>query len=156
MPIRATGFTKDDNGVITEIQAVYENDVPFKKPKTYIHWVADAPSKSSPIRVECRLTNQLFKSENPAAHPDGFLADINPDSEEIYSNAVIETGFEEVRRRAPWPELEGEKDKSKIGPESVRFQALRVGYFAMDTDTTENKVVLNRIVTLKEDAGKSA
>jgi len=156
MPIQATRFDKDNDGKVTRIYAHYQNDVPFRKPKTYIQWVAKAPSHNSPVKAEVRVTNQLFKSENPSAHPQGFLADINPDSEEIWKDALIETGFEEVRRRAPWPELEGEKDKSKIGPESVRFQALRVGYFAMDSDTTEEKIVLNRIVTLKEDAGKSA
>lgn len=156
MPIRATRFDTDAAGKITRVYAHYENDVPFRKPKTYIQWVAKAPSHNSPVKVEVRVTNQLFNSENPLGHPNGFLADINPNSEEIFPDALIETGFEEVRRRAPWPELEGEKDKSKIGPESVRFQALRVGYFAMDSDTTEDKIVLNRIVTLKEDAGKSA
>jgi glutaminyl-tRNA synthetase len=153
--IRATSFSKNDKGEITEVRAHYESES-TQKPKTYIQWVAHSPSKGSPVPIEARLTNQLFKSENPDSHPDGFLADINPNSEEIYSNAIIETGFHEVRRRAPWPEKEGEKDKKVIGPESVRFQALRVGYFAMDPDSTEEKAVLNRIVTLKEDSGKSA
>ncbi len=42
----------------------------------------------------------------------------------------------------------------KGGPESVRFQGMRVAYFAMDTDSTDEKIVLNRIVALKEDVGK--
>jgi len=154
-PIRCTGFSKGPDGKILEVICRYDHDVEFKKPKTYIQWVADAPEKGSPIKVVVRVTKQLFKSENPESNPDGYLADINPDSETIYEDALIETGFHEVRRRAPWPELEGEKDKSKIGPESVRFQALRVGYFAMDHDIIDDKIVLNRIVTLKEDAGKS-
>lgn len=152
--IRATGFVKNADGSIKEVHAHYENDAPFKKPKTYIQWIAHAPEKGSPVALEVRQTNQLFKSENPLDHPDGFLADINPDSEEVYKNAIVETGFHEVSRRAPWPEQEGEKKKH--GPESCRFQALRVGYFAVDSDTTEDKIVLNRIVTLKEDAGKKA
>ena len=86
------------------------------------------------------------------------MADLNPGSEEIFPNAILETGIEEVRRRAPWPELEGEKDvkKGEAGPETVRFQALRVAYFAMDKDSTDEKIVLNRIVSLKEDVGKAA
>lgn len=154
--IRATTFTKDANGDITEVRARYENDIPFKKPKTYIQWVADCPTKGSPVKLEARVFNQLFKSENPEDNPAGFLADINPNSEQIYPNAIVEIGIHEVRRRAPWPELEGEKDKAKIGPETVRFQALRVGYFALDSDSTGEKIVVNQIVTLKEDAGKSA
>lgn len=154
--VRVTGFTKDDDGKVVEIKAHYENDTEFKKPKTYIQWISHAPEKGSPVPVEARLFNQLFKSENPESNPDGFLADINPDSENIYTGAIIDTGFHEVRRRAPWPAREGEKNDGPVGPESVRFQALRVGYFAMDSDTAGDKVVLNRIVTLKEDTGKNS
>jgi glutaminyl-tRNA synthetase len=154
--IRCTGYSKGPDGRIVEVICQYENNTEFKKPKTYIQWIADCPEKSSPIKVEARLTNQLFKSENPNDNPDGFLADINPDSEEVHSNAIIEIGFDEIRRRAPWPEQEGEKNNNKSGPESVRFQALRVAYFAMDSDSTDDMIVLNRIVTLKEDAGKNS
>lgn len=101
------------------------------------------------------MFNQLFMSENPEDNPKGFLADINPESEKIYPNAVIETGIHEIRRRAPWPEQEGERNKGGGGPETCRFQALRVGYFALDSDSQEGRVVVNRIVTLKEDAGKN-
>ncbi|KND88841.1 putative glutamine--tRNA ligase [Tolypocladium ophioglossoides CBS 100239] len=66
---------------------------------------------------------------------------------------MIEAGFDEVRRRAPWPAAGEESGTS--GPESVRFQAMRVGYFAVDSDSTDERVVLNRIVSLKEDSGKS-
>lgn len=90
------------------------------------------------------------------------MADLNDASEEIFPNAVVETGLNEVRRRAPWPELEGEKKKmgadgkAAAGPETVRFQGLRVGYFCVDSDPdAEGRVVLNRIVSLKEDAGKA-
>jgi glutaminyl-tRNA synthetase len=159
--IRVTSFKKDEStGLVTEIHAHYENDIPFKKPKTFIQWIADAPRANSPIRIsEVRLFNQLFKSENPSGHPDGFMADINPDSETVLKNAIVETGFSEVKARSPWVIGENSDDlrgKEKAGaPESVRFQALRVGYFCMDKDSTEDKMVLNRIVTLKEDASKN-
>ncbi|KAI5853175.1 tRNA synthetases class I, catalytic domain-containing protein [Morchella snyderi] len=154
--IRATALSKNASGEIIEIICHYENDIPFKKPKTYIQWVADCPSKGSPVPLEVRVTNQLFKSETPESNPGGFLADINPDSEQVFPNAIIEVGIHEVQRRAPWPELEGEKNQKHVGPETVRFQALRVGYFALDSDSKEGALVVNRIVTLKEDAGKSA
>ncbi|KAK6537646.1 hypothetical protein TWF694_011820 [Orbilia ellipsospora] len=154
--VRVTGFVKDDKtGLVTEIKAHYENDVEFKKPKTYLQWIGHAPEKGSPVKLEARLFNQLFLSENPESNPKGFLADINPNSEEIYKDAIIDTGFHEVRKRAPWPAREGEQNDGPVGPESVRFQGLRVGYFAMDSDSTEDKIVLNRIVTLKEDVGKN-
>lgn len=125
---------------------------------SYIHWVAESPAHHSPIRTEVRVFNQLFKSSNPQAHPDGYLADMNPNSLEVFPNAMVETGFEEVKRRAPWPEREGEKDDMEAGrfrPETVRFQGMRVAYFCLDSESTEEKVVLNKIVSLKEDAEKN-
>ncbi len=57
------------------------------------------------------------------------MNDMNPNSEEIYANAMMETGLEEIRRRAPWPEEEGEKDLGKEDRyETVRSQGLKVGY----------------------------
>jgi glutaminyl-tRNA synthetase len=125
---------------------------------SYIHWVAESSAHHSPIKAEVRVFNPLFKSSNPQAHPDGYLADINPNSIEKFPNAMIETGFEEIKRRAPWPEKEGEKDDQTAGmfrPETVRFQGMRVAYFCLDSESTAEKVVLNRIVTLKEDAEKN-
>lgn len=81
---------------------------------------------------------------------------------------MIETGLKEIRSRAPWPLEAGEKQTNvnlehahqKDGtneaprPETTRFQGMRVGYFCIDQDTKGDHIVLNRIVTLKEDAGK--
>ncbi|PMD63046.1 glutaminyl-tRNA synthetase-like protein [Hyaloscypha bicolor E] len=145
-PIQAVSFKKDGDKV-TEVRAVYDKE--GKKPKAYIHWVAEGSKK-----VEVRIHNALFKSEKPDNAEGGFLNDINPNSEEIFPHAMIESGFEEVKRRAPWPEAAGESELGKGGPESVRFQATRVAYMAMDSDSTEDKIVLNRIVSLKEDARK--
>lgn len=159
-PIKATTFTKDKTtGLVTEVHAEYEKPdegTAFKKPKTYIQWVAASASHNSPIHAKVRIFNPLFKSENPDAAEGGFLSDVNPNSEEVYPNAMIETGLNDVRRRAPWPEKEGEKDVhgKEAGFETVRFQGMRVAYFAMDKDSEGGEVVLNRIVSLKEDAGK--
>ncbi|KAL9003918.1 MAG: hypothetical protein Q9188_003234 [Gyalolechia gomerana] len=154
-PIKATSFEKDEGtGKVTTIHATYEKPeegTTFKKPKTYIQWVG-----SRHIEAEVRIFNPLFKSKNPDAAEGGYLNDINPNSEERFSNAKIEIGLEEIRKRAPWPEEEGERGvkKGEAGWETVRFQGLRVGYFCMDGDSERGKVVLNRIVSLKEDAGK--
>ena len=58
----------------------------------------------------------------------GFLNDINPDSETIYKDALIEEGFRDVRKRAPWPVTAGE-ESGDSGAETVRCQAMRVAYF---------------------------
>ncbi|KAI0438612.1 glutaminyl-tRNA synthetase-like protein [Xylaria telfairii] len=149
-PIKAVSFTKDDaTGQVTEIRAVFDKET--KKPKTFIQWV---PSGSR--EVEVRIHNSLFKSEKPDDAEGGFLNDLSPESEVIYPRAMIESGFDEVKARAPWPEAAGESELGRGGLESVRFQGMRVAYFAVDSvDSTESKVILNRIVSLKEDAGKS-
>lgn len=180
-PITATTVEKDPaTGHVTLVHAKYEKSAdggPPKKPKSFIHWVAASLDHNSPVKAEVRVINPLFKSDNPAAHPGGFLEDINPNSEEIFPNAMIETGFDEICRRAPWPAEAGEKDLQHSpdvsvkddgketggtsqggagpGPETIRFQGMRMGYFCVDREKTpDGKVVLNRIVSLKEDTGK--
>jgi glutaminyl-tRNA synthetase len=171
-PIKATSFKKDESsGLITEIEATYEipaEGETFKKPKAYIQWVGKSAEHHSPINAEVRVFHSLFKSTNPT----GDINDLNPNSQEIFPNAMVEVGLNEIRRRAPWPEEAGEaKDAAggqvegahmvegkgkEVGYETVRFQGMRVAYFCMDKDSTEEKVVLNRIVSLKEDAGKAS
>ena len=196
-PITATSVEKDPStGNITLVHATYDKPADGsapKKPKSFVHWVASSLATAhqrhpSPIPAEVRIINPLFKSDNPAMHPEGFLQDINPASEEIFPNAMIETGFVEVRRRAPWPAEAGEKavaeearmqeehakseaslmpgashdhddEASSLAvaapPETVRFQGMRMGYFCVDRESgSGGKVVLNRIVSLKEDTGK--
>lgn len=126
-PIKATSYTKDEaTGQITEVRAVFDKE--GKKPKAFISWVGTEGSR----RVEARVHNALFKSERPEDVEGGFLKDINPDSEIIYANAIVESGLDEVRKRAPWPEAAGESELGKGGPESVRFQAMRLAYFVSD------------------------
>jgi glutaminyl-tRNA synthetase len=121
--------------------------------RSYIHWVGESASKSSPVKAEVRVYHQLFESEDPSAHPDGFLADLSPESEQIFPEAMLEIGFEEIRQRAPWPKEAGEANVSnKNRPESIRFQGMRVGYFCVDKDSTSQKLVLNQITGLKDSA----
>lgn len=121
-PVRAVSFTKDDTtGAVKEIRAVFDQE--GKKPKTYIQWVPEG-SPSAEVRIHA----PLFRSDDPRSAPGGFMNDINPESETIWPNALVETGFYEVRKRAPWPEAKAE-ETGDFGPESVRFQALRVAYF---------------------------
>ncbi|KAI5460848.1 hypothetical protein BGZ63DRAFT_445770 [Mariannaea sp. PMI_226] len=146
-PIKATSYTKDDaTGLVTGVEAIFQEGV---KPRTYIQWVAEGSAQ-----VEARIYAPLFKSEDPSAVEGGFINDINPESMTTYHGALIERGISEVRERAPWPATKGEAGGISA-PEAVRFQAVRVGYFSMDSDSTSEKLVLNRIVSLKEDSGKN-
>ncbi|XP_076264536.1 glutaminyl-tRNA synthetase [Rhynchophorus ferrugineus] len=123
---------KKNNSVIVEIVCkCTEVDKTPSKPKAFIHWVSD------PIKIEVRLYSPLFNHENPedtSKVPGGFLTDCNPNSLEI---------------------LESYADKS-LNKASVldRFQFERIGFFSIDPDTNKSKIVVNRTVGLKEDAGK--
>ncbi|ODV61939.1 glutamine--tRNA ligase [Ascoidea rubescens DSM 1968] len=158
--IRVNHVEKDKERKIVRVYCHYENDLSkFKKPKTYIQWIPENEKIGSPIRVkEVRIHNQLFKSENPSSNPDGFLADINPESEEVINGAIIEPAFKTIKENSPY-NIKGEVEEFNVAekpnqPESVRFQALRVGYFCMDRDSSGRDLILNRIVSLKEDSNK--
>lgn len=159
-PIRAKSFTTDPStGHVTEIRASYlrpaDGETPIK-PKAFIQWVAESPKHNSPIKAEVRIFNPLFKSLHPDDVEGGFLNDINPDSEEIFPNAVMEVGFNEISQNAPWPKDEHVVPRLHSGNWDVRFQGLRVAYFAVDSESTAEKVILNKTVGLKEDAGKGS
>ncbi|KAK3072034.1 hypothetical protein LTS18_014725, partial [Coniosporium uncinatum] len=158
--VKATSFTKDDaTGRVTEIRAS-KVDVDAEgggggggvKPKGFIHWVSTARN----VPVTARQYNALFKSEEPNGldwKNGGWADDLNPESEIAFEDAVVEVGIGELRK--------GEAKKADGGSDDlVRFQAVRTGYFCIDTrsggkgDAEGEKLVLNEIVSLKEDAGK--
>lgn len=200
-PITYVSHKTDDTGKVTEVVVKLENDGKAKKPKTFIHWVAEHTPSGSPVRVDdVRIFHRLFKSDNPAAEPN-YLDDIAPNSLEVVKGAIIEVGFWHLAKKAyiearkeskermqkakqeaesvvvSTPEEVSHHDTPRatedqlIGNEVVRFQALRVGYFALDKDaklgclntgedvvptaSPGDKLVLNRIVSLKEDSGKT-
>lgn len=131
--VTVTGFTKGADGRVNGIRAVIDGDS-SRRPKAYIHWVPDGSTT-----VEVRVPGRLFKSDDPAAAPGGFLEDINPDSETTYHSAVIEAGFEGIRRSGPWPREAGvtDEDQEVVGPENIRFQSMRVGYFVSYSNSTQ-------------------
>lgn len=182
--VKATSFSKDENGIVTEIKAT-KVPTESEKPKAFIHWV-DAASGSSVI---ARQYNALFKSEDPTEldwKTGGYADDINPNSEISYTNAKIEkalddliskhkiaphagteNGLEEGTSKMSLDEAEKKgleaqeekkqehgMDKEKASDDLVRFQAVRAAYFCVDPEMDEGKVVLNQIVPLKEDKAK--
>lgn len=129
--LTCTGFEKDASGRVVRVTATIDRSDAAPKPKTYVQWVDAA----SAVPAEVRLYSALFKSANPDAAPGGYLADINPDSLRVVTDAVVD-----VRLRDAAP---GDK-----------FQFQRVGYFCKDADSTAAKPVFNLTVSLKEDALK--
>jgi glutaminyl-tRNA synthetase len=157
-PIRCISFSKEpETGKVVSIEAEYGSHVPAGKAR--IHWVGESAKHNSPIKAEARIYNPLFKSAKPGDELDwkngGYFDDINPESLVVYPNALVETGLNYVREHAPWPKTEGEAAAAGQADNScVRFQGLRTAFFALDKEATGDKVVLNRIVSLKEDGGK--
>ncbi|KAI9026521.1 tRNA synthetases class I, catalytic domain-containing protein [Phycomyces nitens] len=162
-PVRCLEVKKNADGSIAELVCKYENDIPFKKPKTYIHWIAESPDHNSPVRLDqVRLYEPLFKHANPDSAEGGFLNDINSHSLTTVTGAIASVGiYDQI---ASWATKTGGADK-----ESMRWQFVRTGYFCLDKDTefdlskiTKGQVreglgrlVVNRTVTLKEDVGKA-
>ncbi|RUS86086.1 hypothetical protein EGW08_006179 [Elysia chlorotica] len=123
---------KDSSGKTSELHVTCKKASETEKPKAFIHWVAD------PLICEVRLYDRLFKHKFPEDStevPGGFLSDINPDSLQVLRSAMV--------------------DRSVAGAEVyTKFQFERNGYFSVDPDSTPQKLVFNRTVTLKEDPGK--
>jgi glutaminyl-tRNA synthetase len=130
--ITCTDVVRDSSGEIVELRATYDpatrgGDSPDgRKPKATLHWV----SAEHALTCEVRLYDRLFQSENPEESGD-FIADINPASLEIISNAQLEPS---VRSAVP----------------ETRFQFERLGYFCVDRDSTPERLVFNRTATLKD------
>lgn len=123
---------KDASGKVTELEVTCAATDSAEKPKAFIHWV------SQPLECEVRLYERLFLHKNPedsAEVPGGFLSDINPNSLQVISSALVDQSVA----------------KAKVFD---KFQFERVGYFSVDPDSTPQKMVFNRTVTLKEDPGK--
>nr|MBP6828427.1 glutamine--tRNA ligase/YqeY domain fusion protein [Saprospiraceae bacterium] len=130
--IQCEEVVKDTAGNITEIHCTYVpesrsgQDTSGLKPKGVIHWVSAAHAKTA----EVRLYDRLFQVEDPASEED-FKRTLNPDSLQIIENAMIEPALAE-------------------GKHGEQFQFTRLGYFCVDPDSTLDRPVFNRTVTLKD------
>jgi len=137
--VQCDSFVKDSNGNITEIHCSYfpqtksGQDDGSISVKGTIHWVSAAHA----AKAEVRLYDRLFTMENPMDAEGDFKDTINPNSLEVIHNAYIEPSLLNAR-------LED------------RYQFIRKGYFCLDKDSTENKLVFNRTVTLKDAWAKEA
>jgi glutaminyl-tRNA synthetase len=126
---------KDDAGEVVELRCTYDpatrgGDSPDgRKVKGTLHWV----SAEHAVPAEIRLYDHLFGVENPEAVEEGqdFTVNLNPDSLTVLPTAFIEPS---VAGAAPL----------------TRVQFERLGYFCVDPDSTANKLVFNRTVTLRD------
>lgn len=130
--VKCVDFKKDDEGNITEIHCTYDPETRSgsgfegRKVKGTIHWV----SAESAVDCEVRLYENIVDEEKGKLNEDGTL-NLNPNSLTILSHCKLERAFSDAKK--------GEA-----------FQFIRHGYFCVDSkDTTEDKLVFNRIVSLK-------
>jgi glutaminyl-tRNA synthetase len=123
---------KSNDGSIQEIHCTY---IPESKSgqdtsgihvKGTLHWVHAADA----VEVEVREYDRLFQVENPSNEEGDFKSYINPNSLKVV------TGYAE-------PSL-------KDAATADRFQFLRKGYYCLDKDSSEEKLIFNRTVTLKD------
>ena len=129
--IKCDTFVKDVNGSITELHCTYVpesrsgSDTSGLSVKGVIHWV----SARHAVPVEVRQYDRLFRVEDPALI--GELADaLHPDSIKV-TTAMAEPALQSATK-------------------ADRFQFMRTGYFCLDADATEKKLIFNRTVTLKD------
>ncbi len=131
--VKCEDFVKDENGNVTEIRCTYipesksGSDTSGINVKGTIHWVSAPHAKTA----EIRLYDRLFTSETPDAEEGDFKDYLNPESLTVLPNAYIEPALADA-------DLEG------------RYQFIRKGYFCLDKDSTADKLVFNRTVTLKD------
>jgi glutaminyl-tRNA synthetase len=140
--IKCEEVIKDpDTGDVTELRCSYDPDTKSgmtgsqRKVKGTIHWV----SIDEAVKAEVRLYDRLFIDEDPAGKKDGsdFKDYLNSDSLKTIKDVHVE------------PNIVGSKPLEK-------FQFERKGYFCVDPDSSSEKLIFNRTVTLRDTWAKKS
>ena len=132
--VKCTGCNKDEDGNITEIYCTYDPDTKSgmpasnRKVKGTLHWV----SCRHAVPAEVRLYDRLFMVENPGEEKDkDFRELLNPDSLKVLKNCYVEKYLLDCKPMD-------------------HFQFQRIGYFTPDKDSTKDRLIFNRTVSLKD------
>jgi glutaminyl-tRNA synthetase len=137
--VKCTGFKKDEAGNVIEVYADYipesrsGSDTSGINVKGTIHWV----NVQNALTAEVRLYDRLFRVENPSNEEGDFKEYINPDSLHVLPNVFIEPALGKAIAGEP-------------------YQFLRKGYFTLDQNSSEDQLVFNRTVGLKDTWAKEA
>ena len=137
--VKCTGCTKDAEGNIIEIQAVYDPDSKSgmpgsdRKVKGTLHWV----NANDCVKAEVREYDRLFFVENPSADERDFHELLNPDSLQVHNNCYVEN-FAATMKPGQY----------------LQFQ--RTGYFMADPESTSETPVYNKTVGLKDTWAKQS
>ncbi len=132
--VTCTDVVKDgDTGEILEVHCTYDpetkgGDAPDgRRVKATMHWVSAAHA----LDAEVRLYDKLFTVEDPLGEEGEFTDYVNPDSLETLGDSKVEPAAMELK-------------------ELDRIQFERQGYFCVDRDSTGERLVFNRTVTLRD------
>jgi glutaminyl-tRNA synthetase len=132
--IKCDNFINDEaTGEVTEVHCTYDPETKSGSPqadrkvKGTLHWV----SAEHAVDAEVRLYEHLFEQADPEADDTDFESQINPNSVEVLGSCKVE------------PSLKGAAPESK-------FQFMRLGYFCVDRESSEERPVFNRTVTLRD------
>ncbi len=134
--IKCTSMVKDEHtGEVTELHCTYDLETrsggpqASRKVKATIHWV----SATHALEAEVLLYTHLFSKADPNDVTEGqdYTVNLNPSSLERLTDCRVE------------PSL-------RNAPAGMRLQFERMGYFCVDLDSTTQKLVFNRTVTLKD------
>ena len=131
--ITCTDAVRNEKGEIVKLLCTYD-EKKERRPKGIVHWVAKRQDKDVK-KATLRLYGYLFNSERPDELED-WVNDINKDSIKIV-NAIVDETLTNLKEGQP-------------------FQFERVGFFVVDKDSTENELVFNRTVSLKESKEKES
>ena len=136
--ITCQSVVKSDAGDIVEVHCTYDpatrgGDAPDgRRVQGTIHWVSAARG----VDAEVRLYDRLFTAANPEADDADFTASLNPASLVVVTGTKVE------------PSVVAE------GSMTSRYQFERTGYFVKDSDSTPERPVFNRTVTLRDSYAK--
>lgn len=128
--VKCVDYIKDEDGNVVEVHCTYDPETKSgsnftgRKVKGTLHWI----SSKHCMDAEVRLYDYMMEEED--YDKTNFLEKLNPNSKIVLNNCKVDPFMKE----------------QKIGD---RFQFLRHGYFIIDKDTTDEKLVFNRIVPLK-------
>ncbi len=133
--VTCTGVIKDDDGQVKEIHCTYDpetrgGDAPDgRKVKATLHWV----SARHAVSAQARLYEHLFTEEDPEDVEEGqdFTANLNPDSIQVLEGVKVEPSVAKA-----------------VAGDRCQFE--RIGYFCLDPDSTDGRLVFNRTVSLRD------
>jgi len=132
--VKCTGCRKNAAGEVEEVYAEYDPLTKSgmsecnRKVKGTIHWVSVAHA----LPAEVRLYDRLFPMEDPADEKsDDISSLLNPDSLKVLENCYVEADLANAK---PYD----------------HFQFQRIGYFNLDPDSGNGKLIFNRTVSLKD------